>query len=44
MAGVMNTDPRVEALESFKDWSNYLLVTTVAATGWPLDRCGSPWW
>jgi hypothetical protein len=22
------------ALQSFKDWSNYLLVTTVAATGW----------
>jgi hypothetical protein len=22
------------ALQSFKDWSNYLLVTTVAAAGW----------
>ncbi|WP_204014816.1 hypothetical protein [Virgisporangium aurantiacum] len=27
-------DGRVAALESFKDWSNYLLVTTVAAAGW----------
>jgi hypothetical protein len=27
-------DPRIEALKSFKDWSNYLLVTTVAAIGW----------
>jgi len=31
-------DPKVEqrlkALNSFKDWSNYLLVTTVAALGW----------
>jgi hypothetical protein len=24
----------IKALEFFKDWSNYLLVTTVAATGW----------
>lgn len=27
-------DPRQKALEHFKDWSNYLLVTTVAAMGW----------
>jgi hypothetical protein len=31
-------DPHIEqllnALDSFKDWSNYLLVTTVAALGW----------
>jgi len=33
-------NPKVEkaeilsALSSFKDWSNYLLVTTVAALGW----------
>jgi hypothetical protein len=31
-------DPNVEqhlaALNAFKDWSNYLLVTTVAALGW----------
>ena len=25
---------RLAALNSFKDWSNYLLVTTVAALGW----------
>ena len=34
----MSLDPNVEqhlkALEFFKDWSNYLLVTTVAALGW----------
>jgi len=28
------TEQRLRALESFKDWSNYLLVTTVAALGW----------
>lgn len=28
------TDPNTKALEFFKDWSNYLLVTTVAAVGW----------
>lgn len=28
------TDPQTKALEFFKDWSNYLLVTTVAAVGW----------
>lgn len=28
------TDPKSKALEFFKDWSNYLLVTTVAAVGW----------
>ncbi len=27
-------DQRMVALGYFKDWSNYLLVTTVAATGW----------
>ena len=27
-------DKRMKALEFFKDWSNYLLVTTVAALGW----------
>lgn len=34
----MGLDPNVEqhlkALASFKDWSNYMLVTTVAALGW----------
>ena|SRR5438132_1377604 len=27
-------DQKLKALDSFKDWSNYLLVTTVAALGW----------
>jgi hypothetical protein len=27
-------DDMTKALEFFKDWSNYLLVTTVAAVGW----------
>lgn len=30
----METDRSTKALEFFKDWSNYLLVTTVAALGW----------
>ena len=28
------TDANTKALEFFKDWSNYLVVTTVAAVGW----------
>jgi hypothetical protein len=28
------TEQRLQALEFFKDWSNYLLITTVAALGW----------
>ncbi len=27
-------DPKTLALQTFERWSNYLLVTTVAATGW----------
>jgi uncharacterized membrane protein YhdT len=27
-------EQKLKALEAFKDWSNYLLVTTVAAVGW----------
>ncbi len=27
-------DPKTDALKSFERWSNYLLVTTVAAAGW----------
>ena len=27
-------DQKLKALDAFKDWSNYLLVTTVAALGW----------
>ena len=29
-----NTEQKIKALDAFKDWSNYLLVTTVAALGW----------
>ena len=29
-----SVDQQLKALEYFKDWSNYLLVTTVAALGW----------
>jgi hypothetical protein len=28
------TEQHLKALDSFKDWSNYLLITTVAAIGW----------
>ena len=31
-------DRSIEALKLFKDWSNYLLVTTVAAIGWVSTR------
>jgi hypothetical protein len=27
-------DQQLKALEFFKDWTNYLLITTVAALGW----------
>ena len=30
----VSVDRRIKALEFFKDWTNYLLVTTVAALGW----------
>ena len=30
----LNIEQHLKALEFFKDWSNYLLVTTVAALGW----------
>jgi hypothetical protein len=29
-----NIEQKLKALDCFKDWSNYLLVTTVAALGW----------
>jgi hypothetical protein len=32
------TDRLTKALEFFKDWSNYLLVTTVAAVGWTAGK------
>jgi hypothetical protein len=31
---ITEADPKTDALESFERWSNYLLVTTVAAAGW----------
>jgi hypothetical protein len=32
---------KLKALEFFKDWTNYLLVTTVAAMGWvSVDKAG----
>ena len=34
----MTDDQALEALKSFKDWSNYLLVTSVAALGWVATR------
>jgi biotin transporter BioY len=33
----MKMDHSDKALEHFKDWSNYLLLTTVAAMGWIID-------
>ena len=38
------TDKRLEALKHFKDWSNYLLVTTVASLGWASTRTTLPEW
>ncbi|MGY1607260.1 hypothetical protein [Geodermatophilus sp. SYSU D00700] len=32
--GTVDADPKVLALGAFERWSNYLLVTTVAAAGW----------
>jgi hypothetical protein len=37
----MTNDPleqKLKALDSFKDWTNYLLVTTVAALGWTTGK------
>jgi hypothetical protein len=31
-------EQKLKALEFFKDWSNYLLVTTVAAVGWVTSK------
>jgi hypothetical protein len=31
---ISNVEQKLKALEAFKDWSNYLLVTTVGALGW----------
>jgi len=34
-------DKKLKALDSFKDWTNYLLVTTVAALGWTAGKDGA---
>jgi hypothetical protein len=31
-------DQKLKALDAFKDWTNYLLITTVAALGWTAGR------
>jgi hypothetical protein len=39
-------DPKILALQTFERWSNYLLVTTVAATGWVATKnidVDQPW-
>jgi hypothetical protein len=47
VAGVaIDDDPKVLALQTFERWSNYLLVTTVAAAGWIATKnleIGSGW-
>jgi uncharacterized membrane protein len=40
---VDNLDRKLKALEWFKDWSNYLLITTVAATGWVASGSNISW-
>ena len=40
----MDSDPTMKALEFFKDWSNYLLVTTVAALGWIAEHGDAGAW
>lgn len=34
VAPMTRLEQQLKALEWFKDWSNYLLITTVAALGW----------
>jgi len=40
-------EQKLKALDSFKDWGNYLLLTTVAALGWTTAKdaasFSSPW-
>jgi hypothetical protein len=31
-------DQKLKALDAFKDWTNYLLITTVAALGWTAGK------
>jgi 4-hydroxybenzoate polyprenyltransferase len=38
-----SAEKKLKAIEYFKDWSNYLLVTTVAATGWVATDKDLPW-
>lgn len=40
MAESMRDNPKVIALGYFKDWSNYLLVTSVGAVGWIAHQGG----
>jgi hypothetical protein len=35
-------DQKLKALDAFKDWSNYLLITTVAALGWTVEKDAQP--
>ena len=35
---VARGDPRVDAIGAFERWSNYLPITTVAATGWAVTH------
>jgi len=37
-AAASPVDKLTKALEFFKDWTNYLLVTTVAAVGWVAEK------
>ena len=38
-------EQKLKALDAFKDWSNYLLVTTLAAVGWVgADAKLHGWW
>ena len=35
-------DQKLKALEAFKDWSNYLLIATVAALEWTAKQDSAP--
>jgi hypothetical protein len=38
----LEKDSKLEAIKAFKDWSNYLLVTTIAALGWVVGSTAAP--
>ena len=38
MSEIDKDDAKVAALQAFEKWSNYLLVTTVAAAGWTASK------